>query len=181
MVVDANGLVLQQLISSFVFAKLDWPMFISFKELVHNEKQILGVQKVLSDFKWRTQEQCAETCVKRGKYWEEQILPIYWLWRQKSLFLTGTNWKGVCSIFMEIFAMKYTILNTYLSCRFCRDINWKGKIYWLFLTGSRWNGVCSRYSILPRIFYFTEICKKSKSTVFIHYEMVFFHVISFIQ
>ena len=66
MVVDANGLVLQQLISSFVFAKLDWPMFISFKELVHNEKQILGVQKVLSDFKWQnSRAMCRDMCEKR--------------------------------------------------------------------------------------------------------------------
>ena len=56
-----------------------------------------GLQRKVSNE--GNQEQCTQTCVKRGKYWEEQILPIYWLWRQKSLFLTGTNWKGVWSIF----------------------------------------------------------------------------------
>ena len=30
-----------------------------------------------------------------------QILPIYWPWRQKSLFLTGTGWKFVCLLFND--------------------------------------------------------------------------------
>ena len=64
--VNANGPVLQQLISSFVFAKLDWPMVVSFKELVHNEKQIRGVQTILSDLQCRkSRAMCREMCEKR--------------------------------------------------------------------------------------------------------------------
>ena len=49
---------------------------------------------------------------KEGNYWEEQILPIYWLWRQKSksLFLTGkmfVQFLKIWTILNEIYQFKY--------------------------------------------------------------------------
>ena len=90
---------------------------ISFKEFYYKiERTISNLFMSLERYKWNeylllvaVQEKTQPWKVeKRGKYWEEQILPIYWPWRHKSksLFLTGKVFVQLLLIWTEIFRIK---------------------------------------------------------------------------